>query len=231
MHREHITLPPNAHILVVKLAGIGDLLLATPALQALRESYPQARIDLLVTPDSAGLLDNWDVINNVIVLDKYLFDYPMQMVMNPQTMTQLAILWNKLREGHYDAVLLLHHLTLPFGRLKHQALMRATGAKWRVGLDNGHGWFLNVHVKDTGFGALHEAEYNMAIAEAVGATVTNKKLIVPLTTEERQRASALVFGKDPVGAPFMGLQVGGMALAQASRPIIAMHPGSGGYST
>ena len=224
MHREHITLPPNAHILVVKLAGIGDLLLATPALQALRESYPQARIDLLVTPDSAGLLDNWDVINNVIVLDKYLFDYPMQMVMNPLTMTQLAILWNKLREGHYDAVLLLHHLTLPFGRLKHQALMRATGAKWRVGLDNGHGWFLNVRVKDNGFGALHEAEYNMAIAEAVGATVTNKKLIVPLTAEERQRARELVFGKDSGGALLM-------EPAQASRPIIAMHPGSGGYST
>src|SRR5712691_748975 len=188
MHREHITLPPNAHILVVKLAGIGDLLLATPALQALRESYPQARIDLLVTPDSAGLLDNWDVINNVIVLDKYLFDYPAQMVMNPLTMTQLAILWNKLREGHYDAVLLLHHLTLPFGRLKHQALMRATGAKWRVGLDNGHGWFLNVRVKDNGFGALHEAEYNLAVAAAVGATTSDKHLTVPLSDAEYAQA-------------------------------------------
>ncbi|HET8851995.1 MAG TPA: hypothetical protein VFN02_05670, partial [Ktedonobacteraceae bacterium] len=31
MHTQHITLPANAHILVVKLAGIGDLLLATPA--------------------------------------------------------------------------------------------------------------------------------------------------------------------------------------------------------
>ena len=51
MHTQHITLPANAHILVVKLAGIGDLLLATPALRALRETYPQAHIDLLVTPD------------------------------------------------------------------------------------------------------------------------------------------------------------------------------------
>ncbi len=50
--------------------------------------------------------------------------------------------------------------------------MRATGAKWRVGLDNGHGRFLNVRVQDNGFGAMHEAEYNMAIAEAVGAKIT-----------------------------------------------------------
>src|SRR5712664_3150705 len=88
-----ITLPPDAHILVVKLAGIGDLLLATPALQALRESYPHARIDLLVTPDSAGLLNGWDVINNIIVLDKYLFDYPHQLVTRPQTMMRLTALW------------------------------------------------------------------------------------------------------------------------------------------
>ncbi|MDQ6660873.1 MAG: glycosyl transferase, partial [Chloroflexota bacterium] len=168
MHKEHITLPPNAHILVIKMAGIGDLLLATPTLRALRETYPEARIDLLVTPDSAGLLNGWDVIDNIIVLDKYLFDYPKQMLKHPRNLLPLLPIWETLQKGHYDAVLLLHHFTLPFGRLKHQILMRATGAKWRVGLDNGHGHFLNVRVKDTGFGAMHEAEYNLAVAEAVG---------------------------------------------------------------
>ncbi|HKV00856.1 MAG TPA: hypothetical protein VJQ26_01960, partial [Ktedonobacteraceae bacterium] len=165
MHKKHISLPPGAHILVVKLATIGDLLLATPALRALRETYPQARIDLLVTPASAGLLDDWEVIDHVIVLDKYLFDYPQQLLENPRNLLRLSPLWHTLREGDYDAVLLLHHLTLFFGRLKHQLLMRATGAKWRAGLDNGHGWFLNVRVKDRGFGAMHEAEYNLAVAE------------------------------------------------------------------
>src|SRR5450755_2476317 len=192
-YRKHITLPEQAHILVVKLAGIGDLLLATPALRALRESYPQARIDLLVTPDSAGLLNGWEVIDNIIVLDKYLFDSPQQMVLHPAILLRLTTLWNTLRAGHYDAVLLLHHLTLPFGRLKHQALMRATGAKWRVGLDNGHGWFLNVRVKDEGFGAMHEAEYNLAIAEAVGATTTNKRLTVPLNEDEHRSAWHILY--------------------------------------
>jgi lipopolysaccharide heptosyltransferase II len=215
--RSHITLAPDAHILVVKLAGIGDLLLATPALRELRATYPQARIDLLVTPDSAGLLDGWEVINNIIVLDKYLFDRPQQMVIHPSVMLRLASLWNTLRGGHYDAVLLLHHLTLPFGRLKHQALMRATGAKWRVGLDNGHGWFLNVQVPDKGFGAMHEAEYNMAIAAAVGASIHNKKLHVPLSEAERAQAHLLVY-EEPASKTHRA-------------PLIAFHPGSGGYST
>src|SRR5438270_11413008 len=196
MSTTHISLPPNAHILVVKLAGIGDLLLATPALRALRESYPQARIDLLVTPDSAGLLNGWSVIDNIIVLDKYLFDHPKQIVTHPDNALRLAAFGQTLRAGCYDAVLLLHHLTLPFGRLKHQALMRATGAKWRIGLDNGHGWFLNVRVKDEGFGFLHEAEYNLAVAEAVGATTSDKRLTVPLSDEEHRQAWQLLYEQE-----------------------------------
>ena len=33
-------------ILVIKLADIGDVLTATPAIRALRETYPNAQIDL-----------------------------------------------------------------------------------------------------------------------------------------------------------------------------------------
>ncbi|MBO0793093.1 MAG: glycosyltransferase family 9 protein, partial [Ktedonobacteraceae bacterium] len=156
-------------------------------------------------------------IDNIIVLDKYLFDYLPQMLTHPQHLLRLRAFWKTLRSGQYDAVLLFHHLTLPFGRLKHQLLMRATGAKWRVGLDNGHGWFLNVRVKDNGFGALHEAEYSMAIARAVGAQITDKRLTLPLSDDERAQARTLVYGDAPP--------------SEAIHPIIAMHPGSGGYST
>src|SRR5438105_11066665 len=110
MQLQPIKLPPKAHILVIKMAGIGDLLLATPALRALRETYPQARIDLLVTPASAGILDGWNVLDRIIVLDKYLFDYPQQILKNPHTLLRLTPIWQDLRSGHYDAVLLLHHL-------------------------------------------------------------------------------------------------------------------------
>jgi ADP-heptose:LPS heptosyltransferase len=226
MHTRQIILPPDAHILVVKLATIGDLLLATPALRALRETYPHARIDLLVTPASAGLLDGWEVIDRVIVLDKYLFDYPQQLLKNPRNLLRLRPLWHNLRDGEYDAVLLLHHLTLFFGRLKHQILMRATGAKWRVGLDNGHGWFLNVRVQDNGFGAMHEADYNLSVAKAAGATTSDKCLTVPINEEERQQARQFIHGTDLTGASPARIEH-----SMIERPIITMHPGSGGYST
>jgi ADP-heptose:LPS heptosyltransferase len=217
MHRQPVTLPTNARILVIKMAGIGDLLLATPALRALRETYPQAQIDLLVTPASAGLLNGWEVINKIIVLDKYLFDTPRQMLTNPLSLRKLSPLWQELRGEHYDAVLLLHHLTLPFGRLKYRLLLQATGAKWRVGLDNGHGRFLNLRVKDEGFGAMHEADYYLAIAEAVGATTGDKRLTVPLSDEDHRRAWQLLYETESPDTII--------------RPLIAMHPGSGSYST
>lgn len=216
-HIQSIQLAPDAHILIVKLATIGDLLLATPALRALRESYPQAQIDLLVTPSSAGVLDNWNVIDHVIVLDKYLFDYPKQFLTRPTNLLKLRPLLRQLRAGHYDAVILMHHLTLFFGRRKHQALMLATGAKYLVGLDNGHGWFLNVRVPDQGFGAMHEAEYCLALARAVGGATDERWPIMPLSEEERRQARQLVFGDENPD--------------EVARPIIAMHPGSGGYST
>ncbi len=217
MHTNTIQLAPDARILVIKMAGIGDLLLATPALRALRETYPNARLDLLVTPASGGLLNGWEMIDNIMVIDKYMFDYPGQILKNPRNLSRLTPLWHQLRDGKYDAVLLLHHLTLPFGRLKHQMLLRATGAKWRVGLDNGHGWFLNVRVSDKGFGAMHEADYNLAIAKAVGATTTNKRLTVPLSEEEHRAAWNILY---EFAAPTV-----------IQHPIIAMHPGSGSYST
>src|SRR5947199_2851519 len=234
MHTKQIILPPDAHILVVKLATIGDLLLATPSLRALRETYPQARIDLLVTPASAGLLDDWTVIDRVIVLDKYLFDYPQQLLKNPRNLLRLRPLWHGLRYGNYDAVLLLHHLTLFYGRLKHQILMRATGAKWRIGLDNGHGWFLNVRVKDDGFGAMHEADYNLAVAKAAGATTNDKRLSVPINEEEYQQARQLLYETDLTANKLIPTWRHGSHDTQyqpTRRPIIAMHPGSGGYST
>jgi heptosyltransferase-2 len=239
MYKKQIQLPPNAHILIVKLATIGDLLLATPALRALRETYPQARIDLLVTPASAGLLDDWDIVDRVIVLDKYLFDYPQQVLKNPRNLLRLKPLWSDLRGGRYDAVLLMHHLTLFYGRLKHQILMRVTGAKWRIGLDNGHGWFLNVRVKDKGFGTMHEVNYNLAVAKAVGATVRDRQLTVPINEAERHQAQWLLNETDPELVDSFsphkanGSKQGSVVTPHpfSRRPLIAMHPGSGGYST
>ncbi|HEY6411855.1 MAG TPA: glycosyltransferase family 9 protein, partial [Ktedonobacteraceae bacterium] len=87
----------------------------------------------------------------------------------------------------------------------------------RVGLDNGHGWFLNVRAKDNGFGAIHEVDYNLAVAEAVGATISDKRLVVPMSEKEHRQAWHILYEQEQPES--------------IKHPIIAMHPGSGTYST
>ncbi len=206
-----IQLPEKARILVVKLAALGDLLLATPALRALRRRYPHARLDVLTTEQSASLLAGSPLADHVYTLDKYVFDYPAQILRRPWRLLQVSPLLGELRGQRYDAVLLGHHLTLPFGRLKYRALLTTLGAPHRFGLDNGYGRFLTSRVPDRGFGARHEAQYNLDLAAALDATLPSNEQGLHLAD----------LGWNDIPPPSQPL---------GELPRIALHPGSGGYS-
>jgi len=53
-------------ILVVKLDHLGDVILATPALHALRERYPEAEIDVLVHPASVVAVARHPAVSRVL---------------------------------------------------------------------------------------------------------------------------------------------------------------------
>ncbi len=202
-------LGPRPHILVIKLATLGDMLLTTPALRALRQRYPEGRIDVLTTQQGAQLLSASPLVSRVLTLDKYAFDYPSQIVRQAKRAVSALQPLLELRAARYDAVLLMHHLTLGFGRAKYHTLLQVIGARHTVGLDNGRGRFLSVRVPDEGFGARHEADYALAVAAAADATLPSAErglLLTDLGWTEHAAASA------------------------GQQPLIAMHPGSGGYS-
>lgn len=152
--------------LVVKLASLGDLLTATPALRGIRDAHPSAHIAVLTTPSSAGAVRGLDSVDEVIEFDKFAFDRARDAVGGLPDALKLA---RRLRAGRWDALVLLHHLTTNFGVAKYAALAKLSGAATCVGLDNGRGaGFLNERVRDSGFGARHEADYWLDVAELVG---------------------------------------------------------------
>src|SRR5919202_3413353 len=153
-------------ILVVKLATLGDLLTATPALRALRTRYPEASIGVLATPATAGALQGLDSVDTVVSFPKHAFDRPRDALVRLPTASRLA---HHLRSGGWDTLVLLHHLTTPFGIAKYAALSLASGAGVRVGLDNGRGWFLTHAAEDRGFGWRHEVDYGLDVVEVMGA--------------------------------------------------------------
>lgn len=64
----HSAVPEPRHILVSLLSPIGDTLLATPALAALRRRYPDASLTVIVSASNAGILEgNPDVTDCILV--------------------------------------------------------------------------------------------------------------------------------------------------------------------
>jgi ADP-heptose:LPS heptosyltransferase len=197
-------------ILVIKLADLGDLLSITPALRALRNGLPGANISALVTPSSAPLLQDSDLVDEVIPFDKFAFDRKREAYKGIPNAVGLA---RELRARRFDALAIFHHLATRWGRAKYAALALASGAPERVGLDNGAGWFLTRSAADQGFGVRHEVDYWLEVASVLGGRNSAPRLELTLRDEHRQWADER------------------WARLDLSGPTAVIHPGSGAFST
>jgi heptosyltransferase-2 len=150
-------------LLVIRVGDLGDVLLAEPALRSLRDAFPEAEIDLLTRRGVEPLVEMMGLDLRIIPLAGGRTSVRRAIVAQTQQLLEL-------RRRRYSRVVLLHHLTTARGALRQQLLVRATGAPMRVGLDNGRGWALTHRVSDLGFGARHEVEYALAVAQAAGGT-------------------------------------------------------------
>ncbi|HSE19770.1 MAG TPA: glycosyltransferase family 9 protein [Pyrinomonadaceae bacterium] len=101
-------------VLLVRLRSIGDTVLATPSLLALKRFLPNVTVDILVEDWVAPLLNNHPHVDNVIVLER-------------NGLMARARVARELRAANYDVVYNLH------GGTTATFLTRATGARHRVG--------------------------------------------------------------------------------------------------
>jgi ADP-heptose:LPS heptosyltransferase len=202
-------MPAPRRILVVKLATLGDLLLTTPTLRALRASFPRAHIGVLTTASGASALRGLDSFDELIVFDKFAFDRPADAARGLPAALGLAL---ELRAGRWDTLILLHHLTTAFGIAKYAALCLGSGAPSRVGLDNGRGWFLTNAAVDNGFGWRHEVDYGLDVAAVLGARYPGEPHLELCVTPDDQDWAAARWTE-------LGL-----------REAVLLVPGSGWYS-
>lgn len=145
-------------ILCVQWADIGDVVLTTPALSALREAHPDAHIGLLTTPAAAAVVHGTSLVNAIYTLPRF-------KIARRETLTVFAA----IRRDRYDAILYFHRLTTRAGAWKYAALGYFSGAKQRIGLDNGRGGFLTDRVPDPGFDAEHQSDAWLKAAALLGA--------------------------------------------------------------
>ncbi len=89
-----ITVTPK--ILILRLSSLGDIVLTTPLLVALREKYPESRIDLVIASEYETLAQVLPAVSRVHVFNKR------------SGFSGLLALRNQLREEKYDYVLDVH---------------------------------------------------------------------------------------------------------------------------
>ncbi len=186
--------------LLVQLADIGDLILTTPALSALREAQPQAHLTLLTTRHSASVIPA-GLVDEIVTLDRQQLNHT-SAFLSPANLRRL---WALRAGGGFDALVFFHHFTLKLGTPKFALIAALTGARRVIGLDNGNGWFLTERVTDSGFGERHQAQYWLDLVARLGADAAVRPAQVAVEN------TALI----PTDAP---------------HPRIVIHPGSGGYS-
>ncbi|MDX2140799.1 MAG: WecB/TagA/CpsF family glycosyltransferase [Chloroflexota bacterium] len=201
-----------ARILVVQLADIGDLVLSTPALAALRDAHPNVHITLLTTRHAAPIVQYSALVNNILTFDKHTFDSP-KALLKPANLRQALLLARRLHAGRYDTTLIFHHFSTRLGALKFAALAWSAGSKRIIGLDNGNGFFLTERIADEGFGARHQTQYWLDLAALTGASSAPRPAVVGWSEADAAWARAA------------------LGRLNADKPIIAIHAGSGGYSS
>ncbi len=153
----------SERILLIQLADIGDLVLTTPAIAALREARPQARIDLFASERALPCMPE-ALVDQVIPFKGG--GNASRATLSPSNLGRLLA----LRRARYDAVVYFHHFSKRAGALKFWLIARASGAGRVIGLQNDNIGFLTEAVADRGFGAAHQAQYWLDLVALLGAS-------------------------------------------------------------
>ena len=158
-------------MLVVRLRSIGDTVLATPALVALRRFLPDARIDVLLEDWVAPVLEDFDAVDNVLTVTRK----------SKKSRFEVA---RELRRNRYDVAFNLH------GGTTATFFVRASGAPHRVGFSHYSYKFLYNHVLSSGADYwqrefTHSAEQQLALLGFVGVPVADKPKSRLVVSEKR----------------------------------------------
>ena len=163
-------------VLVVRLRSIGDTVLTTPSLFALRRFLPQVKIDILLEDWVAPLLDGSELVDSVITIPR-------------ESKTARARIARELRATRYDVVYNLH------GGTTATLFARATGAKHRVGFAHYQYARLHNHLAPSSQEIwrrpiLHSVEQQLALVGWTGVPVSDRPATrLAITEVARQSVS------------------------------------------
>jgi heptosyltransferase-1 len=178
-------------ILIVKLSAIGDVIHTLPALNALRDSYPQAHITWLVEEAAADLVIGHRALDRVIVSRRKRWIRQLRSPRRRQALTEIRRFWQELRDTCYDVV------------IDFQALLKSSLLVWlakgtrKIGFDKGmqhqeHSHlFLNERIPPVDMD-VHALTRGLMLILAIGVNADRIIYDVPVSGEDHYRVGSLL---------------------------------------
>ena len=199
-NNQHPSGGPFQHILLIQLGDIGDVVLTFPAVQALRNHFPNARLVLCVREKARDLAADLPWINDLIVVDKQ------NRTVSDEIFYQID--WfNRLRRFGFDLAIDLRTGT------RGAAIAGLSGAGYRIGrfADDGRLWRNRLfHILVNPENERHEyaVQHNLNILAPLNLSANASRLLFPVPEYRKQRARHLF--QDHHISP--------------NRPVMAFHP-------
>jgi lipopolysaccharide heptosyltransferase II len=168
-------------ILAVRLDNLGDVLMSTPALSALKASFPGAQLTLMASPSGAAITPFLPCIDDVIV-----YDAPWVKSNGTAEGSADLAMAERLRSMAFDAAVIFtvySQSALPAAMLCRFAgiprvLAHCRENPYRLLTD----WVRDTAVEDNG---RHETQRQLDLVRTVGATVADERLVFRVAPADR----------------------------------------------
>ena len=158
--------------MIMKPSALGDIVLALPALSALRRSFPNARISWLVRPEFAPLIENHPDLDEIILFDRKLLGKALS---SAKAFGALYSLIRQLRRKKFDAV-------FDFQGLFRTAIFTwLSGCKKRYGSANARelAHFFYTDKIEHNSQCIHLVDLYLKIVKAAGAKELDVRFDIP----------------------------------------------------
>jgi len=183
----------GAHVLVAQTSFLGDVVLTTPLLAALRRRLQPRRMTIVVRPEAVPLVRHHPCVDAVIVDDKRGGDRGVRGALR---------LARRLRRESIDVAVAPHR------SLRTALVLAGAGIPHRVGFAVGP-WAILYHVRIQRDRRRHDVERNLSLLQAFGGPGDPERPRLTPSAGAAARVDALLRGLDiDPGRPLFGVSPG-----------------------
>ncbi len=189
------------NILIIRTDKIGDVVLTTPAIEAVRVNFPNAKITVLVSQNTVDLVDGNPYVDEVLVDNRR---GRMKGVFNFWKLVQT------IRSRKFDVAFIFHT------KKRTNLICFLAGIPERIGYkDKNYGFLLTRGFEDRRhFGEKHEVEYCLDLLRKTGMNFINPSIFLPIKPQAQQWAQQWVEANNPSKLKMVAIHPGASDLTK-----------------